>query len=412
MEQKAVRSSVASKQMMTAIDPKLEQIFNQSIRDQLNSTLSQVSDSERLLALRASIAELVGQILSNDMTHAEWVNLFSDTYGHLLKCYKKAELTEAEKTTSFINATGLVMSVDHAIHTIKDIYRIKAFIRGVHQAIETKKDNETIHIAYPACGPFAPLLLPLISHYSSQGLLKSQLKISLIDIQPGAVKALNQLINDLGISPYIHEVICDDVMNYQPDYPIDILVIEALQHGFSREGHLAFARHLLPFLSPDAIMVPEKISVTASLNIGQREYVDQWAEQECTHSSLMSTEIQQERTVLGEIFTLTLDKLRKLTIVPLGSCMELVECNQVQIPTGIQDISKKNLLLSVTATTFGNEQIKEYDSGISQPMVDMSLCIDFIPKIAEPDDLLAKSGERLKFYYKLTGSPSFLPTIA
>ena len=408
-------SASASPSAVSFVDPKLKQVRDEALlREHLNNTLSQVADSDRLLLLKSSVTKLVGQVLQQELSHEALVDLFAETYANLLDSYKQVELTESEQVTAYVNATGQVMSVDHAINTFQDIYRVEAFIRGVHKAIESKKDQEQVHIVYPACGPFAPLLLPLIGHYSSQHTGHNQLKITLIDIQPGAVKVLNELVNDLGVSPYIHEIVCCDVMDYAPDHKIDILVMEALQHGFTREGHLSFARHLVPFLSDDAIMVPEKISVSASLNVGQREYVDQWLDQERTHSSLVNEEIQKERTPLGEIFALTLDKLRNLTVLPLGDSMELVECNQIRIPTGISNIEKTSLLFSVTAQVFGDEQINEYDSGITQPHMDQSICIDFEPDAAsaEPDDLLVRSGDRIQFYYKLNGAPGFLPTVA
>ncbi|MBY4678830.1 class I SAM-dependent methyltransferase [Marinobacterium arenosum] len=397
----------------SAIDKGLQQLFNQSLREQLHACMSDAEQPEHQSALKTAMAALTELLLHQpDADHQQLVQQFAQANAQLATSYAQAELTESENNSAFINATGLVMAVKDAIHTVNDIYRVKAFIRGIDQALASREANHPIHLLYPACGPFAPLLLPLISYYQQRDIGPQQLRITLIDLQPGAVKVLNQLVDDLDLRGYIHEIRCQDVMDYQPEQPIDVLVMEALQHGFTREGHLAFARHLSRFLSPDAIMIPEKISVTASLNEGQREYVDQWSDQERTHSSLMDPAIQAARTPLSEIFTLTLDSLRKLNVIPLGDSAELVECNQVRIPTGVSNINKQSLLLSVTATTFGQEQILEYDSGISHPLYDLSLCIDFVPQVPEPDDLLAKSGDKLKFYYKLTGTPGFLPTIA
>mgnify|MGYP000754531727 CR=1 FL=1 len=397
----------------SAIDQGLQRLFNQSLREQLHACMNSADEPEHRSALKTALNELTETLLQQpDTDHEQLVERFASANEQLLVSYKQVELTEAETHSSHINATGLVMAVKDAIHTVNDIYRVKAFIRGVDQALSTRDTDSPIHLLYPACGPFAPLLLPLISHYQQQGTGPQQLRITLIDLQPGAVKVLNQLVDDLDIRSYIEDIRCMDVMDYRPTQPIDVLVLEALQHGFTREGHLSFARHLSQFLSPGALMIPEKISVQASLNVGQREYVDQWKDKPRTHSSLMDTTIQQERTPLGEVFTLTLDKLRKLNVIPLGDSAELVECNQVKIPTGVSNINKMCLLFSVTATTFGQEQIREYDSGISHPLYDLSVCIDFVPRVAEPDDLLVKSGDKLKFYYKLTGTPGFLPTIA
>lgn len=400
---------------VTAIDQGLQQLFNQSLREQLHTCMANANVPEYQMALRTSLAELVDTLLHKESDHAELVKTFATTNEQLLACYARAELTEAETHTSYINATGVVMAVKDAINTVNDIYRVKAFIRGINQALDAhpaRNAAQPLHLVYPACGPFAPLLLPLISYYQQHGLGPQQLRVTLIDIQPGASKVLQQLVDDLEIQDYIHAIHCQDVMHYQPEHRIDVLVMEALQHGFSREGHLAFARHLRQFLSPDAIMIPEKITVSAMMNAGQREYVDQWETQDRTHSSLLDTAIVEERTELGEVFSLTLDTLRKLTVIPLGDSAELIECNQLQIPTGISNINQKSLLLTATATTFGQEQIREYDSGISHPLYDPSLCVDFVPKVPEPDDLLVRSGDKLKFYYKLTGAPGFLPTRA
>jgi len=399
----------------SAIDKGLQQLFNQSLREQLNACM-QAAEPDYQSDLKAAMEQLTQTLLQQpDADHEQLVQLFASANEQLLTCYAQAQLTEAETHTSYINATGVVMAVKDAINTVNDIYRVRAFIRGIDQALEVHPARNTaqpLHLVYPACGPFAPLLLPLISYYQQQNIGPQQLRITLIDIQPGATKVLNQLVDDLGIRDYIHVIHCQDVMTYQPEHHIDVLVMEALQHGFSREGHLAFARHLRQFLSPDAIMIPEKITVSAVMNAGQREYVDQWEPQDRTHSSLLDPSIVEERTELGEVFSLTLDSLRKLTIIPLGDSAELIECNQLQIPADASNIDKKSLLLTATATTFGEEQIREYDSGISHPLYEPSVCVDFVPKVPEPDDLLLKSGDKLKFYYKLTGAPGFLPTRA
>lgn len=400
----------------SAIDPALQQLFNQYLRDQLQNCADTMADSERQQALKTALVDLTETLLTQPATeHEKLVERFAVASEALLTSYKQASLTETDINTSYVNATGVVMAVKDSIHTVKDIYRVKAFIRGLDQALQERlagRPQQPLHLVYPACGPFAPLLIPLLGYYQQKDIGADQLQVTLIDLQPGAVKVLNQLVDDLEIGDYIADILCLDVMDYRPRQSIDILVLEALQHGLTREGHLSFARYLGQFLSPDAIMIPERISVHASLNVGQREYIDQWKDQERTHSDLVDPQIQRERVALGEIFSLTRDKLARLTTIPLGDSVEMIECGQVQVPTGVGDIDKRVLLLSVSATTFGEEQILEYDSGITHPLFDMSVCVDFTPNVPKPDDLFVKSGDRLKFYYKLTGLPGFLPTVA
>ncbi len=402
--------------IISSVDPTLEKLFNQSLRSQLALHLNTSTHSELASTLRTSLNDLTQALLNTpDSEHQAWVDLFGDASEALLAIYKDLALSESERHTSYINATGQVMSVDDAIHTLKDIYRVKAFIRGLQQAIMMRIGNNStqqIHLVYPACGPLAPLLLPLLSYCAGKGITAEQLTITLIDIQPGAVKMLNRLVDDLAVRDYIKAILCMDVMDYQPDCSIDILVMEAFQHGLSHEGHMSFARHLSQFMAKDAVMLPEQVTIKAVLAKGQREYNDQWQQQPRCHSTLVNLLIQADRIELGNVFTLTLDKLRTMPVLPLGDGFEIIECEQIKIPAGVVDIAQRILLMTASVTVFGEEKIEQYDSGITHPRSDMSICIDFTPKVPEPDDLLVKSGDHIKFYYKLCGTPGFLPTLA
>ncbi len=397
---------------ISSTDATLQRNFNVALRDQLNALLSSVPDGETASTVNQKVSSVVKQMLEEDLTHEQWVEAFSEMNIALLSSYKKAPLTEEDKSTSFINATGHVVSVKDCINTVNDIYRVKAFIRGFDQALAAQPENKVLHVVYPACGPFAPLLLPLLSYYKNQVGMLQRFKVSLIDIQPGAIKVLQQAIEDLELTECEITTHCMDVMDYKPDEGIDLVVMEAMQHGFTREGHLAFLLHLRPFMNEDCRLLPEKISVRACLSNTEREYNEQWNEQERVHSDLVNEAIQQQRIDLGEILEVSKATLDKMQVLPLGDSIEMVECNQIVIPKGIPDISEKTLLITAVATVFGEESIDEYDSGISLPLPDMSICIDFKPQVPEPDDLLVKSGDKLKFYYKMGSTPGLLPTVA
>ena len=146
------------------------------------------------------------------------------------------------------------MSPDHCITTQKDSLRVRAFIRAIDRAIADllKQTQAPLHIVYPACGPLAPLLLPLIAYYHQQELYSEQdLQITLIDMQPGAVASLHALVDALQITPFIRDIQQLDGCDYETPEPVHIVVLEAMQHGFSREGHLALARHFAHILEPD-----------------------------------------------------------------------------------------------------------------------------------------------------------------
>lgn len=396
-----------------SIDSTLQKTFNQALREQLNDLLLNVKDNTSSNTSLKSISASVEKMLHQELSHEDWVEVFSEMNLAFLPSYKKTELTEDENSTSYINQTGLIISVKDCVNTINDIYRVKAFIKGTAQALTQLNKKESIHIVYPACGPFAPLLMPLLCYYKDKHPdLLSKLKITLIDIQPGAVKVLQQVIEDLGFSECHIEAHCLDIMEYTPHESIDILLMESFQSGFSREGHVAFALHLAKYMSQDSVLLPEKISVVAYLSNCEREYNEQWQNQPRAHSNLVNEEIQKQRVALGELLEISKESLQKMQVITLGNSIDLVECNQVNIPKNIPNIKDKTLIVSASATVFGNEIVAEYDSGISHPLPDMSICIDFKPIVPEPDDLLVKSGDKLKFYYKMGSLPGFLPTVA
>jgi hypothetical protein len=404
-------------QPIDAVDPRLERLFTQSLRQQLSDLKQEFSDSDRAQALSMQMRQLVTLVLQDTpVSHNELVDVFAETTAQLHLLYHSTELSEDLKTRQFITATGSVMALQYAIHTVKDIYRVRAFLRGIDAALKHRHADiakRPFHILYPACGPFAPLLLPLIHYYRvNHGFSASQLRITLIDIQQGATLMLERLIQTLGIQDYIHAIHTQDVMDYHSEYPVDLLVLEALQHGLTKEGHMSMARHLSQFLATDGLMIPQKITVRAFLNSGDAEFVQQWRETEYCHSATVSTKVASQRVELGNILELTRESLDKLKSVRLGEGFELLECGRVQIPRGIEAIEHKLLLYCVSATTFGEEEIKEYDSGITHPLPDASVCIDFRPKQPEADDLLLKSGDHIQFYYKLTANPGFMPTWA
>lgn len=337
-------------------------------------------------------------------------------FDRLHDLYLKADIDPAARKRQFISPNGLVMSPDHCVTTQKDSLRVRAFIRAADRAIAqiATQRQRPVHIAYPACGPFAPLLLPLIAYYRERGLYdENDLRITLIDMQQGAVASLQAIIHEMRISGFIHEIVCQDACNYQPSMPIDIVVLEAMQHGFSREGHLAMARHFASVMQPDGLFIPQKISLRAVLNTGQREFVEQWQDNQTSLCEAnMQKAIVSGRIELGDILQITPDSLRDLPECNLDEHITLIECGEVVIPS-LENRQGEQLLLICTRICVDDEEtIGEYDSGITHPLADLQVCINFEPRDTKPGDLLVKSGDKLKFYYRLNGLPGFLATLA
>ena len=125
---------------------------------------------------------------------------------------------------------------------------------------------------------------------------------------------------------------------------------------------------------------------------------------------------RQRRIELGEILNLTADSLRNLQEQTIDQFTSLIECGAVTLPELPADMEHPLLMICTkiiageqTEEFENQEVIDEYDSGITHPLPDMQVCINFVPTESKPGDLLVNSGEQLKFYYRMNGLPGFLP---
>lgn len=381
----------------------------------VNSENIHSKNSPRKLIDYAS--EVVDEILNfQELNRKVLHDKLSQLFYQQKAIYESIPLTQEDRKRQYITQCGLIMSPENCITSILDDLRMRAFIRGVDQAIKklNEKSSDPIHIAYPACGPFAPLLLPLLGYYKANNLYdgKEQLLVSFIDVQPGAVKTLKALVQNLGVSGYIKDIICTDALNYQPKHSIDIVIIEAMQHGFSREGQFSIARHFAKLLSPEGILLPQEIIITAVLNEPNQEFIEQWRDAKSVSKADTNADILSQRRVLGEIARINTDSLVNSKERVIDQNTVLVEFGKVQIPPLPEDLPEQVLLICSELNVFEDEWLYEYDSGISHPHPDRQVCVNFEPRESRPGDLLVKSGETLQFFYPIYGLPGFLATKA
>lgn len=362
---------------------------------------------------RMSLAALdaVETLLQPEFNRDQVAPALEILYQQLADLYHQADIPKRLRTRQFICASGLIMSPDHCITTIRDARRMHAFVRGIDQGLRIlrEKFEGPLHIVYPACGPFAPLLLPLLSFYQQSGSYSANdLKITLIDVQEGATQSLWQVIKALEVQEFIADVMCMDALEYRSDQVVHMVVIEAMQHGFSREGHFLLARHFAQLLDGQGLMIPEEISVRAVLNDPQEELVTQW--QECNgqgESDQLKQRIRGKRKELGEILKMDVAFLRSVAPAAGRDQSLMVACGQVTVPVLTPSEGSPILMLITTVNTYGGEWLHDYDSGITHPLPDAQVCINFIPKDAQPGDLWVNSGDCLRFYYNFTGLPGF-----
>lgn len=395
-------------------EPEMDELLKYSLRTQLEAMLqNQLSTAERQRQLKESFAAAVELVLKETkVEHRTLVQAFQSMYGNACQSLSLAKLTQEELTRQYISTSGLVMSPLNCKHTIKDVYRIKGFACGINKAIQHMLANKSqVKVLYPACGPFAPLLLPLLAHYKqSDRISAEQLQVTLVDIHPGAIKALNQLIADLDIADYIEALVEEDATQFSPTQTFDLLILEAMQHGFSREGFLSIAKHLVQYLHIQGEMIPNQVSVRAMMVIGETEFNQQWEKAEYAHSNHCQPEAIDDRIDLGEILNVNKAMLLRSEIFELDGGIKMLQGNTIELPKDVPDMAKRILAIYSHIDTYGDAMVGQYDSGITHPKPDMTFYVDAKPKAVEHHYFEARGGDKVSFYYQLTGLPGFVAT--
>ncbi|MGR5164081.1 hypothetical protein ACPV4X_19490 [Vibrio owensii] len=391
----------------------LDTLLQHTIREQLQTlTMQHFSEADRCRRLRESFAVAIECALSNQSINQQQLEpLFEEMYSCSVQSMAFSGITEEQLTLQYICPTGLLMSVHNSKHTIKDIYRIRSYARGLHQVIEHKlKHQNDVSILYPACGPFAPLVLPLFAYYKNHRLYENKhFHITLIDAQRGAVLVLKQLIKDLKLDVTIN-LIEQDACTYETKHEYDVLLLEALQHGFTQEGHLSIAKHLVKFLKVDGTMLPEKIQVKGILVHGETEFNQQWKSVKYTHSSHQSTSALKDRVEVGTLMEISKSSLLKMKEIVLNNGAKVIPARSIILPQNVSDISQRILAIYAQIHTYHKERINAYDSGITHPKPDMDFYVDSKPLAIERTHFIARSGEKINFYYRLSGLPGFVAT--
>ncbi|WP_443947010.1 hypothetical protein ACJVDH_07835 [Pedobacter sp. AW1-32] len=219
---------------------------------------------------------------ATDTLSAVTTILLSDTnYGKLTPALKDLHNIFAELcgvragdiTDHDINlSSGKAVSTTKAAHCLLEIDRTRIFLRGIYQAIckiTAARPNETIHILYAGCGPYATLLTPLTTRFTSK-----QVKFLMLDVNAVSLAAAHKLYDQLGLLEYVTDFVCADATVYTlpENVRIDIVISETMLNGLRKEPQLAIMNNLIPQLHPEAVFIPEEIKIDARLTRWQQEY--------------------------------------------------------------------------------------------------------------------------------------------
>lgn len=161
-------------------------------------------------------------------------------------------------------AAGQAVSPQSAAVCIRDFMRTRVFMRGLKEAISTRlqeNPDKPVTVLYAGTGPFATLLIPLVTVFST-----AQLKMLLLDINPASIAYMNRVIRYFTLEPYVLEVLEADAVTWRipAAYKPDIILSETMMPSLKTEPQVSITINLVA-QCPQAIMIPEMIEVSAAL---------------------------------------------------------------------------------------------------------------------------------------------------
>lgn len=265
--------------------------------------------------------------------------------------------------------SGNAVSPVKAAHCLLEFQRTAVFVRGIYKAVcKLREDfpSERIHILYAGCGPYATLLTPLVTLFTT-----AEIKFTFLDINQTSLDAAERLYIKLNLSDYVSEYVCADATTYNiPEETIvHLAVSETMLNALAREPQVAVMQNLMPQLVSKALFVPAKITVSANLLDSKEE-----------QRAFTTPGSKPTRISLGELYTIGRTQYKSHQPVTFT------------IPNQIGDF--KNLFLHTRIETYGDEVLTDYQCSLSYP------------KLITNAEL--KEGKRITLNYKSGESPGFV----
>lgn len=230
---------------------------------------------------------------------------------------------------------GLAVSIEHAAHCLKDIMRTTRFLRGIYQAINDRlSDNGPVRVLYAGCGPYATLLTPLTSQFTSD-----QVQFTMMDINSESINSTQLLYEKLALTDYLEDCLVADAtspdLTLRGDY--DIIISETMAQALKVECQVPLTRNMVKYLGLNGTFIPQMISVDAYLCGYEKE----------------SHPAEAPKVIVGNVYSLDFNK------VP-----EVGYRSKLTIP----ETSFTDLLLYTSIQVYQSEVIQHRESGLTVPI--------------------------------------------
>lgn len=308
-------------------------------------------------------------------------------YQSLLKELSDINLLDEGARSNIHFETGKALGTTWAAMCIDDLIRTKRFIKGIYSAIQSlqKKNKQSIHVLYAGTGPYAALILPLLSLFTEK-----QLQFTLLEINKISYENMLKVMSALGFNRFIYAVELADASVYKIKDPsiIDIVVTETMQHGLVKEQQVPISINLVNQLSDDVVLIPQNITLDLSLiSLGKMQ-----------DNMLNDTHIEFYKN-LGKIFELNAASIKGFKKDANGK----FEFPVTTVPISVDaETDFDKLAILTTISVFDDNFIYINQSGLTIPLIiqDISAIRNKVAAIKMWYEIDASPGIRFEMIYK------------
>lgn len=222
--------------------------------------------SENITTL--DIKEKVSTLLKNSIEQPEIENLINEIHTYFKELTQLTGFdNHIEHLAAITTSKGKALGLNHAAQCLLDYKRTVKFLKAMVMAIKEKQQNhpnETIHVFYAGCGPYAPFITLIAPLFSPK-----EVQFSLLEINHKSLEYAKNLIQKLELTNYVTNYYTADAVTFKIPEPekYHILFSETLDALLYRECYVPILFNLLPQLSEDIIVIPENVLIKMSLSI-------------------------------------------------------------------------------------------------------------------------------------------------
>lgn len=299
-------------------------------------------------------------------------------YKTLLLQFSAIDLDNENNRTDIHFENGKAIGTTWAAACVDDLMRTRKFVRGIFQAVEQllKEKTKPIQILYAGTGPFATLIVPLLTAYSPE-----EIQFTLLEINANSMEDLKRVIEKLDAQAYVNNIICENAITYQiaDENQPDLLISETMLHALIKEQQVPIMLNLAAQIKPETLIIPASINLNVVWMNSQVIYAE-------------STEKQEKTRTIAPLLQFNLKNMQAYI-----AQNKAINDYQIQQTVPLSDDIPKafnQLAISTTIQIFEEEYLNFNESGLTIPYI-----------LANREDV--EDSTAIQLQYELMPSPNW-----